>query len=65
VYFSISQGISMCSHQFSESANALQFDELAYAIHVTLNDVSAEASVGLHGKFQVDQCPFMHARKMT
>src|SRR5579864_4389567 len=43
--------------------DALEFDHLAHAIDVPLNDVAAEASVGFHGQLQVDLGALVHARE--
>src|ERR1035441_2836437 len=43
--------------------DALEFDQLAHAIDVSLDDVAAEAAVGLHGQLQVHHCALVHARE--
>ena len=43
--------------------NALQADQLADGVHVSLDDVTAETAIGLHGKFKVDQSTFTKARE--
>ena len=55
----------MCSHQLSEFSMRSKADQLADAVHVSLDDVTAEAAIGLHGKFQVDQSTFMNARERS
>ncbi len=65
VYFSISRGISMCSHQFSGIRDALQFDQPAYPVHVALDDVAAEAAVGLHRQFEIHQRALLDARERS
>ena len=44
-------------------ANPVQREKLAGAVHVALNDVPAEASVGAHGQFQIHQRTFLDARE--
>src|SRR5580704_8595653 len=36
-------------------SDAIESDQLSYAVDVALHDVSAETSVGLHWKFEIDQ----------
>src|ERR1039458_4508602 len=42
--------------------DALEFDQFAHAIDVSLDDVAAEAAVGLHRQLQVHHCALVHAR---
>ena len=44
-------------------ADAFQFDQPAYAIDVALDDVTAETTVGLHGKLEVDERALVYARE--
>src|ERR1700746_1737895 len=43
--------------------DAIESQELSCAVNVTLDNVSAEASVGSHGQLEVDECAFMHPRE--
>src|SRR6266567_3624033 len=40
--------------------DALELDQFADPIHVSLHDVSAESAVGLHRQFKIDQRPFVN-----
>src|SRR6267142_3069800 len=41
--------------------DAFEFDEPSDAVHMSLNDVPAEAAVGLHRQLQVNQRTFTNA----
>jgi hypothetical protein len=43
--------------------NSLEADQFADAVHVSLDDVTSEPAIGLHGKFEVDQSTFLNARE--
>src|SRR5262244_1719570 len=43
--------------------DSIERDEFAGSVNMPLHDMSAEASIGPHGQFEVDERSFMHARE--